>query len=286
MRGWARGTAVGLGHLVGRATGRYYFEDFVRVYPGGIAYNRLGRRRAASPVDEGNFRNHLLFYDFASQFAPDAVAVDVGCGSGYGSDLLREAGAREVHGCDLSKSALAFAEQHFGERCTFTRQNVVHLDEYGSDFADVAVCSEVLEHVAEYGLEDAAVGELRRIVRPGGVVVTGTPNVEILPNHGFDFEAIEALFTRHFGPSFCIFENLLLPPAARLDRWHERERSGHTGLRVAAEIPDDAYLRHLLAGEPPRAKEGDVSGDVRVGDLTIDTRRLRNFISWIVVAVK
>ena len=31
MRGWARGTAVGLGHLVGRATGRYYFEDFVRV---------------------------------------------------------------------------------------------------------------------------------------------------------------------------------------------------------------------------------------------------------------
>src|SRR5215208_8004334 len=57
-----------LTHAWGRATRRFYFEDYVRVYPGGIAYNRLGLKRRAREDDLRIYRNHVKVYEFAGQF--------------------------------------------------------------------------------------------------------------------------------------------------------------------------------------------------------------------------
>jgi sugar lactone lactonase YvrE len=32
-------------HTIGRMNGRYFFEDFVRVYPDGMCLDQFGRRR-------------------------------------------------------------------------------------------------------------------------------------------------------------------------------------------------------------------------------------------------
>lgn len=66
-----------LTHLIGRITKQYYFEDYVRVYPDGIVFNRSGKRRKATKNDMNNFFNHQKFYYFAAQFIRDKIVADV-----------------------------------------------------------------------------------------------------------------------------------------------------------------------------------------------------------------
>src|SRR5437016_2442770 len=110
-----------LTHAWGRTTRRFYFEDFIRVYPGGIAYNRVGLRRRSRDADVRNFRSHVKVYEFAAQFVAGKRVADIGCGAGYGCEILKKAGAAEVHGCDISKHSLRFARERYGSLATFTR---------------------------------------------------------------------------------------------------------------------------------------------------------------------
>lgn len=283
FRRGAKHVVTVLTHFVGRLTRRYYFEDYVRVYPGGIAYNRLGLRRRARPHDLKNLRNHMRFYEFAAQFVPASRVIDVGCGSGYGCQVLHEAGADEVHGTDVSRHALRFARKHFGEHASFTEQSITALDGYPDDFADVVVSSEVLEHIKEYGLESRAIGELRRVTRPGGLLVIATPNSELLGEHGFSWDELSSLIGSHFN-EFCIIENALVPfePSARR-AWEERATSGRTGVIVSEQIVLEETV--LPEGVSAELKQGQAPGDLEFLDRTIDTRRLHNTHSWVVLAV-
>lgn len=273
-----------LTHAWGRATRRYYFEDFVRVYPGGIAYGRLGLRRRARDDDVKIFRNHVRVYEFAAQFVAGKRVADVGCGAGYGCKILKEAGAAEVHGCDISKHSLRFARSHYGAFATFTRQTIVGLHEYPDDSFDVVFSSEVLEHIKEYRLEQGAARELRRIVRPGGLVVVGTPNSELLGEHGFSFDEISGVFRGAF-ERFLVFENALVPvePDARR-AWEARAAAGRTGTIVTEAIDLEDTL--LPNGVRPELKRGIDPGTLVFGDHTVDTRLLHNTHSWLVLAVK
>jgi 2-polyprenyl-3-methyl-5-hydroxy-6-metoxy-1,4-benzoquinol methylase len=271
-------------HFVGRHTRRYYFEDFVRVYPGGIAYNRLGMKRKARPHDLKNLRNHTRFYEFAAQFAPASRVIDVGCGSGYGCRILHEAGATEVHGCDVSRHALRFARTHFGEHVSFTEQSITDLTAYPDGFADVVLSSEVLEHIKEYGLESRAMDELRRVTRPGGLILVATPNSELLGEHGFSWDELSSLVGAHF-TEFRIFENALVPfEASARHAWEERAASGRTGFIVSEQIVlEETVVPDGLSAE---LKRGQAPGDLEFSNRTIDTRRLHNTHSWVVLAVR
>jgi 2-polyprenyl-3-methyl-5-hydroxy-6-metoxy-1,4-benzoquinol methylase len=273
-----------LTHAVGRATGRYYFEDYVRVYPDAIAYNRLGLRRQASDADLRTYRNHVRVYRFAAQFVAGKRVADVGCGAGYGTKVFSDAGAAEVHACDISKSSLHFARERFGEYARFTRQTIVDLAEYRDDSFDVVFSSEVLEHIKEYGLEANAVSELRRILRPGGLLVLGTPNSELLGEHGFSFDEITALFAARFEQS-VIFENAFVPfePKARR-AWAERLAAGRVGTIVSSKI--DLADAVTPEGASVELKRGLDPGELTLGPYTVDTTLLHNTHGWLVLAVK
>jgi 2-polyprenyl-3-methyl-5-hydroxy-6-metoxy-1,4-benzoquinol methylase len=272
-----------LTHFVGRLTHRYYFEDYVRVYPGGIAYNRLGLQRRARPHDLKNLRNHMRFYEFAAQFVAANRVLDVGCGSGYGCKILHEAGAAEVHGADVSRHALRFARKHFGEHASFTEQSITEMSAYPDGFADVVLSSEVLEHIKEYGLEGRAISELRRVTRPGGLLVIATPNSELLGEHGFSWDELSALIASCFN-EFCIFENALVPfnPGARL-AWEERVANGRTGVIVSEHIVLEETV--VPDGMSAELKRGQAPGDLTFSNRIIDTSRLHNTHSWVVLAV-
>jgi SAM-dependent methyltransferase len=269
-------------HAVGRFAGSYYFEDFVRVYPDGLAYNRLGLRRRARDFDLDNFRNHLKFYEFAAQFVGGKRVADIGCGSGYGCKVLREAGASAVYGADISKHALRFAGKHFGSYAEFSRQGITDLAAYPDGFVDVVVSSEVLEHIKEYGFEDRALAELERIARPGGLLVVGTPNAELLGNHGFSYDELRELFERRFD-DFLIFENALLPvePKARAS-WAERRASGAVGTIVSERIETS----YATLPEVVEVKRGLEPGVLHLGEYPVDTRLLHNTHSWVVLGVR
>jgi 2-polyprenyl-3-methyl-5-hydroxy-6-metoxy-1,4-benzoquinol methylase len=280
-----RRSVISLTHLVGRATRRFYFEDFVRVYPGRVAYNRLGVRRRATDAEARNFRNHAKVYEFAAQFVRGKTVVDVGCGAGYGAQILRDAGAVEVHACDVSAHSLRFARRHYGSAATFTRQTIVDLSTYADDSFDVVVSSEVLEHIKEYGLEQRALGELRRIVRPGGLVIVGTPNSELLRDHGFSYDELSTLLGRHFGDRVLLFENALVPfeDGARA-AWDERARSGRTGTVVSTRI--DLGETILPPGVRPELKRGLEPGRLEFDGYAVDTTLLHNTHGWLALAVK
>jgi 2-polyprenyl-3-methyl-5-hydroxy-6-metoxy-1,4-benzoquinol methylase len=268
-------------HPIGWLSGRYYFEDYIRVYPDGIVLNRLGRRRAPSRFELNNYLNHKKFYAFAAQFVRERVVADVGCGSGYGSALLKEAGARQVFGADVSMPAIAFAKERYAHLVTFSVQPITNMRLYRDGEFDVTVSSEVLEHIKEYGKEDEALAEIKRITRPRGVVVLGTPNTELLGDHGFSYEEIDALMRRHFS-TYCVFENALVPLGHLREHWERRLAEGRIGVVVTQNI--NLSETALPEGAQPQLKTGVEPGTYQLHDLAIDTTTLHNTHSWIVVA--
>jgi 2-polyprenyl-3-methyl-5-hydroxy-6-metoxy-1,4-benzoquinol methylase len=272
-----------LTHLHGSISIKYYREDFVRVYPNGICINHLGKRIPETPNDAHNFLNHQKFYAFAAQFARRATVADIGCGSGYGCALLKNAGAARVCGTDASTHAVRFAKDHYGDIVEFSVQGITDMKFYHNDQFDLTLCSEVLEHIKEYEKENQAVEEIKRITRPGGLIIIGTPNSELLGDHGFSFEETEALMKKHFA-QYCIFENALVPFGSSRELWERRLSEGRTGVIVTQAINLDETV--LLNGVKPQLKRGRATGIYRVGREEIDTTLLHNTHSWAIVAIK
>ncbi|MGA2785024.1 MAG: class I SAM-dependent methyltransferase [Candidatus Bathyarchaeia archaeon] len=268
--------------VVARITKQYYVEDYSRVYPNGLVFDSLGKAREPSENDINNFRNHVKFYIFASQFVKDKKVADVGCGSGYGSKILIEKGSRVVYGCDASRHAIQFAQQSYGKYATFVCQSIVDLREYENEQVDVAIISEVLEHVKEYGMVDQAIVELKRITRKNGLIIIGTPNSELLGKHGFYFDEISSIMRHHFS-KYLIFENALVP---YLDKektlLEKRFRENRCGLIVSEKINLGEIV--LAPGQIPELKKGIESGILKVEEFEIDTSLLHNTHSWVVLA--
>jgi 2-polyprenyl-3-methyl-5-hydroxy-6-metoxy-1,4-benzoquinol methylase len=272
-----------LRHWFGRITGRYYVEDHRRVYPDGKLFDKNGQSRPPSEKSRKNYLNHSKFYRFAAQFAPGARIADIGCGSGYGCRILKDAGAAEVHGADASANAIEYCRQQFADCATFSVQEITSMRAFTDGQFDVVVCSEVMEHIKDYGKEQQALRELKRIARPAGLVVVATPNSELHSNHGFSYDEITALFKAQFR-DFLLFENALVPFGSAREAWERRSTAGRTGTVVSEVInldetvlPDDA-VPELKRGKPP--------GEETVGRHSVQTRLLHNTHSWVVVASK
>lgn len=120
----------------------------------------------------GLFLAHLRRYVFAASYAAGAVVLDVGCGPGYGTALLAGR-ARWCLGLDADPAALAYARAHYRRpNLAFARMRAERLA-LPDGVIDVVTCFEVLEHLPD---EDALLGELARVLRPGGWLLLSTPN--------------------------------------------------------------------------------------------------------------
>jgi SAM-dependent methyltransferase len=95
-------------------------------------------------------------------------ALDVGCGAGATTlRLARRSEIAAVVGLDPSPDALAHARARLG--VPLVRGSALALP-FGDARFDVATCFDVLQHLPVGGDRRAA-AELRRVLRPGGVVV-------------------------------------------------------------------------------------------------------------------
>ena len=269
-------------HLIAKTTKKYYFEDNVRVYPNGFAFNKSENTRPPTKNELNNFLNHSKFYKFAAQFVKNRSIADVGCGSGYGCEILKKAGATVVYGSDISKRAIEFARQRFGDFAEFTSQGITDMNEFHDNSFDISISSEVLEHIKEYGMEEKAICELKRITKEGGLLIIGTPTTELLGSHGFSFDEIYTLFNKSFS-QFCIFENALVPFGNAKSLWEKRLSEGKTGVIVSEHISLDETV--LPEGEISEIKRGITAGVFQFATYSIDTTLLHNTHSWIILAV-
>ncbi len=125
---------------------------------------RLALDRFSSPW----LRNqHLARYRWAADRASGLRVLDAACGTGYGSRILSEAGARHVVSMDVSEGASGTA---------FVRADATQLPAKNGAF-DLYVSFETLEHVEE---DRALLAEARRVLAPGGTFLCSTPNRDFL----------------------------------------------------------------------------------------------------------
>jgi len=108
---------------------------------------------------------------------PDRL-LDVGCGDGAFTVLLKEAAkAEEVFGIDIAEEAVTIARERG------IRAIQVDIDESPFPFSDahfdIVYCGEIIEHLFN---PDHLLEEMHRVLKPKGIALISTPNLGGWPN--------------------------------------------------------------------------------------------------------
>lgn len=153
----------------------------------------MPERYAVSNRQDEIYYEHMQRYVFAQRFAKDRKILDVACGSGYGSYFLAANGAQHVDGVDISKKAISHCHLHYHkDNLTFNVMDGVSLKLTDNSF-DMVVSFETIEHIRQ---PDLFLSELKRVLKPDGILIISTPNKAIyglLGGDAHDFHVKEFL---------------------------------------------------------------------------------------------
>lgn len=144
---------------------------------------------------------HLIRYYFAGQFVKNKTVLDIACGSGYGSAILKKEGAAHVYGVDISKEATDYAKQRYGQDgIDFIQSDATNIP-LDDNSIDILVSFETIEHVENY---KAFMSEITRVLKPDGVLVLSTPIKDTSPdNNPFHIKEFSlAEFTKLMSKNF------------------------------------------------------------------------------------
>jgi glycosyltransferase involved in cell wall biosynthesis/SAM-dependent methyltransferase len=153
------------------------------------------------------YHEHAARYLFAAQAVEGKRVLDVGCGVGYGTALLADAGAREVVAFDLSEEAIGHARAHFARPVITYAVGSAESFDFGQ--FDVVTCFELIEHVAA---QDAVLSGIAAALPAGGIAFASTPRPQgDAPRSAFhvkelEFDEFRALVERHFAEVCFWFE--------------------------------------------------------------------------------
>lgn len=121
---------------------------------------------------------HRGRYLWAARLAEGLDVLDAGCGTGYGTEILADAGASRVVGMDISETAINEAQSQSSRPTNEFSLGSLHSLPFEDSSFDLAVCFEVIEHVED---QELAISELRRVLRPTGVLAISSPNRNVYP---------------------------------------------------------------------------------------------------------
>ena len=133
-----------------------------------------GRRVVEEKVPDHLWTDHTSRYAFATKYIQGKIVLDIACGTGYGSRILKTQGnAQKVIGIDISPEAVAFARSRYKlDSIEFMIGSITDIS-LQSDSFDVVVSFETIEHVNE---QKKALLELIRVLKNGGTLIISTPN--------------------------------------------------------------------------------------------------------------
>ncbi len=211
-----------------------------------------GRRRKAAKILA--VLRHVLGTTDDATLAGRTVA-DIGCSQGYIADELALAGASRVYGVDIDVPGLAVAQRRFGDRVQFVCAAGERLP-FPDSSLDVAVLNHIYEHVVD---ADAVVADLRRVLKPDGVLYLGLGNrlgvmephyrlpfLSYLPRRAAD------RYVRAFGRADHYYERFRTRPGLRrmLAGWHVLDYTLPVLAQPAAFAGDDV-VPGAVAKLPP-----------------------------------
>lgn len=135
--------------------------------------------------DVNEDQRHIGRYEFAKQVIeedsaglPKVCILDIGCGCGYGTEILSQVPRSVVYGVDNSAEAIRYALTYHYARNTFYRYcDIWEYVKLGGGCADYIVALEVIEHL-ENGFE------LLLQLKPKRKLIVSTPYNERKPIDG------------------------------------------------------------------------------------------------------
>lgn len=172
-------------------------------------FDTIAAERATITPDSPLWGEHRSRYHFAATYIKDKRVLDIACGTGFGEQILIDAGAAAIVAADYSEEALATTSALRTPNTTLLRTDGTRLP-FGDGTFDVVTSFETVEHIPEYG---KFVAELRRVLKDDGVMIMSTPNAfytrpingkPVNPFHVFEFTPDE--FRSLLSPSFSRVE--------------------------------------------------------------------------------
>jgi O-antigen biosynthesis protein len=148
---------------------------------------------------------HVHRYAYAARFVREKRVLDLASGEGYGSRMLA-AHAALVIGIDIDEHAVRHAQAKYGcGNLQFIAAAITDVPIRENHSFDTVVCFEAIEHVDGH---DDLLREVKRLLRPDGLLILSTPNKEVYheqaeennPYHVKELspEELHQLLGRHF----------------------------------------------------------------------------------------
>lgn len=137
-----------------------------------------GERIVPNKVDQFLWSEHFARYILAGEFVQGNVILDIGCGTGYGTNYLVHRGAKKVIGIDKSPEAIDYAINHYkSNNVEFQVMDVVSMNFQKNNF-DVVTAFEIIEHIEE---QEDVISHVKNILKNNGLFLISTPNRDANP---------------------------------------------------------------------------------------------------------
>lgn len=191
---------------------------------------------------------HRGRYWWASQAVSGLEILDAGCGVGYGSEILASAGAASVTAVDIDEGAVGEARSRFGDLAdSFICADICRLTLLDDSF-DVVVCFETIQQVVD---SERALGELHRVLRPGGLLLISSPSPDVYEpgneHHVHEYRPTElsAVVEERFAHVTRYRQHPWL--ASTIEPAANGSTSRHREIRATAELEPGAETYSILA---------------------------------------
>ena len=179
-------------------------------------------------------QEHVVRYLFASQQVKNRIVLDVACGTGYGSNLLLNRGARKAIGIDNSIDAINYCiKNYLRDNLEFKIGDCENL-EFDEGHFDMIVSFETIEHLKN---QENFLLEIKRLLKKSGLFIVSTPNKLMYPEGNpyhykeFTYNEFKGLLLKFF-PIVDIFYQFY-PPSIIISNLSDSENIKEVT------IPDD-----------------------------------------------
>jgi GT2 family glycosyltransferase len=119
---------------------------------------------------------HLHRYMWATQWLGGLRVLDLASGEGFGAAILADTAASVV-GIDIDPLTVEHSRLNYAsERLDFQVADALELDRFPTGDFDAVVAFEMVEHLEDH---DRLLGQIRHVLRPGGLLIMSTPDRRI-----------------------------------------------------------------------------------------------------------
>lgn len=138
-------------------------------------------------------KDHVARYQFVAPYVRGKIVADVGCGEGYGSNMMHAAGATEVIGIDNDEEIIEAAKKKYHD--IVFRQADATSTKFSDASIDVVTSFEVWHHLDHF---EKFIPETKRILKVGGLLICSVPNRHIIYLNVFHREMLTEFYRADF----------------------------------------------------------------------------------------